>query len=158
MPLDQKCLLYYWFNKIIENDLVTDSKGWKEIWFGIWRVQVNAFLRFKKEKIKQLNILTNSNDVSADIVGNLNPQVIYGVIRKQKSNLTKSWELDLFGQCVAFDPYDWFDLLLKEKRREKKCQENLYKKLQVLCPKLTLDQSIKDNTLKEIAKILHVNP
>ena len=119
IPLEQKCLLFYWFNKIIENDLVTDSTGWKEIWYGIWRVQVNAFLRSKKGKIEQLNILRDPNDVSADIVGNLNPQVLYDVIAKQKSNLTKSWGLDLYGQCKAFAPYDWFDLLLKEKRREK---------------------------------------
>ena len=119
MPLEQKCLLFYWFNKIIENDLVTDSSGCKELWFEKWRMQVDAFLKSKKEKIGQLNALRDPDDRSADIVGNLNPQVLYDVIAKQKSNLTKSWGLDLYGQCKAFAPYDWFDLLLKEKRREK---------------------------------------
>ena len=158
MPLEQKCLLLYWFNKIIENDLATDSSGCKELWFEKWRMQVNAFLISKKEKIEQFNVLRNPDDAFADIVENLDPQVLFDVIVKQKSNLTKSWELDLFGQCVAFDPYDWFDLLLKEKRRERKWHEKLYKKLQTLCPKLTLNQGLKDNTLKEIAKILHVEP
>lgn len=158
MPLDQKCLLLYLFNKVIENDLITDSSGYKELWAEKWRMQVDTFLRGKMKSIENLNVLKNPNGTFTDIIDNLDLLVLYNEIVKQKSNVVKSWELDLYRQCEVFSPYDWLDLLLKEKRREKKWHGKLYKKLQTLCPKLTLDQSIKEKTLKEITQILHIKP
>lgn len=158
MSLDQKCLLFYLFNKIIESDLITDSSGYKELWAEKWRIQVNAFLRTKRKNIESLNVLKNSDDAFTDIIDNLDSQALYDEIASQRPNLIKSWELALYGQCEAFSPYDWSDLLLKEKRREKRWHEKLYKKLQTLCPELTLDQGIKNKTLKEIAQILHIKP
>lgn len=118
MPLDQKCLLLYLFNKVIENDLINDSSGYKGLWAGKWRIQVDTFLWAKMKSVENLNVLKNLNDTFTNIIDNLDLLVLYNEIAKQKSNVVKSWELDLYRQCEVFSPYDWLDLLLK-KRREK---------------------------------------
>ena len=70
------------------------------------------------KSVENLNVLKNLNDTFTNIIDNLDLLVLYNEIAKQKSNVVKSWELDLYRQCEVFSPYDWLDLLLK-KRREK---------------------------------------
>lgn len=102
MPLDQKCLLLYLFNKIIESDLITDSSGYKELWAEKWRMQVNTFLRKKRKNIEFFYVLKNPDDAFTDIIDNLDSQALYDEIASQRPNLIKSWGLVLYGQCKVF--------------------------------------------------------
>ena len=150
MSLEQKCLLLYLFNEIIENDVIADRNDWKELWSEKWKLQINAFLRAKRRDIETLGALRDPNDKSTDIVNNLDLGALYNKMDKQAVS-------DLYTQCLNFEPYNWFDLLSNENRREKEWHKKLYKKIKSLCPKLTLEQGIRGEFLKVIADYLHVN-
>lgn len=65
MPLNQKCLLFYFFQKIMKED-IENSKSqcntdweWKDLWFEKWKIQTEDFLKSKKGAIDNLLVLKN---------------------------------------------------------------------------------------------------
>ena len=163
MPLNPKCLLFYFFQKIMKED-IENSKSqcntdweWKDLWFEKWKIQTEDFLKSKKGAIDNLLVLKNPNDKLSMIVDNLDFQLLYDGINNEQSNLNKSWGLDLYSQCEKFAPFDWFTLLQKEKRREKKWHEKLYKWIQSVTPNLHLDSNSQKESLIEIAKCLNLS-
>lgn len=161
MPLNQKCLLLCFFQKIIKEDIKNSQSQndaeWKELWFGKWENQVRHFLEKKKNSIVNLQVMKDPDNKTIDIWDNLDIQLLYNNIRNEKSNLRKSWEIELYGQCDKFTPFDWDDLLQKEKRREKGWHKKLYDNwIKPLCPNLQLDITNKKKTLGWIATYLNV--
>lgn len=55
--------------------------------------------------------MKDPDNKTIDIWDNLDIQLLYNNIRNEKSNLRKSWEIELYGQCDKFTPFDWDDLL-----------------------------------------------
>lgn len=101
--------------------------------------------------------MKDPDNKTIDIWDNLDIQLLYNNIRNEKSNLRKSWEIELYGQCDKFTPFDWDDLLQKEKRREKGWHKKLYDNwIKPLCPNLQLDITNKKKTLGWIATYLNV--
>lgn len=159
MPLNQKCLLLCCFQKIIRED-IKNSKSqndteWKELWFEKWENQVETYLKPKRDTITKLHVLKDPNEKIMDILDNLDIQLLYNNIQKEISNCGKAWEIKLYRQCCDFDPYDWDDLLQKEKRGEKEWYKELYKHIKRLCPNLRLDFQIQQKTLSCIYNFLY---
>ena len=52
IPLDQKCLLFYFFKEIIGEDIRQLHDDYKKLWLEKWKIQVASFLIEKENPLK----------------------------------------------------------------------------------------------------------
>ena len=141
-------LLFCLEKEIIENDIScskqnedADTFNGKECWFTCWKEEISDLL-------EQLMKLAPMERLSLEGIGK---NVLYNEVSNQISNIGTSWNEKMFKRCCNFVPYNWRDLIDRNKNEA----DNLIL-YQRAYPNLKLNKGIQKKTLNSIAAFLLV--
>ena len=142
-------LLFCLEKEIIENDISfsqqNDSKSvfrGKGIWFSYWQKEINEIL-------KDLTKLSPKENLS---LSGIDKRILYDEVSNQITNKETSWYNKIFKRCCYFTPYNWADLI----HRNKNYINNLLS-CQCKYSNLKLNKTIHEETLGDIAVLLLSN-
>lgn len=136
-------LLFCLEKEIIENDISfsqqnKDKEG-KKIWLFYWKKGINDLFR-------RLMELAPIEKLSLE---NIDKLELYNEVSDQVIHIGTSWNDKMFERCYNFMPYNWIDLMGRDKNEA----DNLLLHQRVY-PNLTLNEKIKEETLDSISALL----
>jgi hypothetical protein len=142
-------LLFCLEKEIIENDISCskqnedkDTFSGKECWFAYWKKEINDLLEQFMKSASMENLSLN----------NIDKKVLYNDILNQTINIGDSWNKKIFKRCCNFLPYNWSDLIGRNKNET----DNLLL-YQRAYPDLKLNKDIQEKTLDNIAVFLLID-
>lgn len=139
-------LLFCLEKEIIENDISfskrnedKDTFNGKKVWFIYWKKGINELL----EQLMKLALMENLS------LEGIDKKTLYNEVSNQTSNIGTSWNEKMFERCCNFIPYNWSELIERNKNEEDDLL--LYQRVY---PDLKLNKGIQEDTLVSISTFL----